>query len=235
MPPRVPGCWRGRRRNPSGARGRRGCAAVLSSPGTLYGSLRPSSAPGAAARHHERMEYPELAARTRKFSYGAPRAISVAADGSRVVFLRSGGPEDPADRLHVLDVATGTERLVADPAALLAVAGDLPPEERALRERLRLSAAGIGSYAMNPAATVAAFTLGGRLFRADLLSGGVAEVGTPGPVIDPRPDPSGTRIAYVTGGTLRVTDPDGLIAGEDGITWGLAEFIADEEIDRYRG
>src|SRR5262249_60881166 len=56
-----------------------------------------------------------------------------------------------------------------------------------------------------------------------------------GPVIDPRPDPTGNRIAYVTGGTLRVTDPDMLIAGEEGITWGLAEFIAAEEFKRYRG
>jgi dipeptidyl-peptidase 4 len=181
------------------------------------------------------MEYPELAARTRRFSYGAPRAIAVSGDGSRVTFLRSGGPEDPADRLYVFDVATGTERLVADPATLLSGGGDLPPEERALRERLRLSASGIGSYAQDTAGTVAAFPLAGRLFRADLVTGGVAEVPTAGPVIDPRPDPAGTRIAYVTGGTLRVTDPDGLIAAEDGITWGLADFIGAEEFNRYRG
>src|SRR5262249_4333312 len=55
------------------------------------------------------------------------------------------------------------------------------------------------------------------------------------PVIDPRPDPTGTRIAYVTGGVLRVTDPDALIAGEEGITWGLADFIGAEEFHRYRG
>jgi len=181
------------------------------------------------------MEYPELAARTRRFSCGAPRAVGVASDGSRVVFLRSAGPEDPADRLYVFDVATGAERLVADPAALLADAGDLPAGERALRERLRLSAAGIGSYAIDPPATVAAFTLAGRLFRADLVRGTVAEVPTPGPVVDPRPDPTGTRIAYVNDGALRVTDPDMLIAGEDGISWGLAEFIAAEEFSRYRG
>jgi dipeptidyl-peptidase 4 len=197
------------------------------------------------------MEYPELAARTRRFSCGAPRAVGVASDGSRVTFLRSDGSEDPADRLYVFDVATRTERLVADPATLLADAGDLPPEERALRERLRLSAAGIGSYASDPAATVAAFTLAGRLFRADLVRGTVAEVPTPGPVIDPRPDPTGTRIAYVTGGALRVTEPakvpgppaklrepessDWLIAGEEGIGWGLAEFIAAEEFSRFRG
>ena len=181
------------------------------------------------------MEYPEAAARTRRFSYGAPRALGVAADGSRVVFLRSTGPEDPADRLWVFDVGSGAERLVADPTTFLADAGDLPPEERALRERLRLSASGIGSYAMDPAGTVAAFAVAGRLFRADLVSGAVGEVSTVGPVIDPRPDPSGGRIAYVTGGTLRVTDPDTMIAGEEGITWGLAEFIAAEEFHRFRG
>ena len=51
------------------------------------------------------VDYPELAARTRRFTYGAPRAVTVAADGARVVFLRSAGPEDPADRLWVFDVA----------------------------------------------------------------------------------------------------------------------------------
>jgi dipeptidyl-peptidase-4 len=182
------------------------------------------------------MEYPELAARTRRFSYGAPRAVTVASDGSRVVFLRSAGAEDPVDRLYVFDVATGQERLIAEPGALLAGSdADLPPEERALRERLRLSAGGIGSYATDPAARVAAFALSGRLFRADLVGGEITELQTAGPVIDPRPDPTGQRVAYVTGGALRISEPDTLIAGEEGITWGLAEFIAAEEFGRFRG
>src|SRR5690349_12307355 len=62
--------------------------------GSAYGPTR-----GPVGSHHGRMEYPELAARTRRFSFGAPRAVSVAADGSRVVFLRSSGPHDPVDRL----------------------------------------------------------------------------------------------------------------------------------------
>jgi dipeptidyl-peptidase-4 len=189
------------------------------------------------------VEYPELAARTRRFTRGAPRAVSVASDGSRVVFLRSDGPEATADALWVLDVGTASERLVADPAALLAGGGraaeDLPAEERALRERLRLSAAGIGSYATDTAARVCTFPLAGRLFRADLARGEVTEVDTAGPVVDPRPDPTGTRIAYVTGGRLHIVHPDGtdaMLAGEEGgVTWGLAEFIAAEELDRYRG
>ncbi|MGK5673850.1 prolyl oligopeptidase family serine peptidase [Micromonospora sp. URMC 106] len=195
------------------------------------------------------MDFPELAARTRRFSRGAPRGVSVADDGSRVVFLRSAGPEDPADALWLLDVATGEERLVADPAALLGADADvdaLSPGERALRERLRLSASGIGSYALDGAGRVAVFALAGRLFRADLVHGDVVEVATVGPALDPRPDPTGQRLAYVTDaaegvrrGQLRVVEDDGtdtLLAGEDsGVTWGLAEHIAAEEFDRFRG
>jgi dipeptidyl-peptidase-4 len=220
------------------------------------------------------VDYPELAARTRRFSHGAPRLVTVASDGSRVVFLRSSGPEDPADALWLLDVASATELLVADPALLLdadpaapppAGALPLPAAERALRER-QLSAEGIGGYATDPAARVAVFALAGRLFRADLTHGDVVEVAVAGPVIDPRPDPTGERLAYVTegrtagsgngngvgvgvgvgngggnggGGQLRVIEADGtdsLLAGEEaGVSWGLAEFIAAEEFDRYRG
>ncbi|WP_229400705.1 S9 family peptidase [Micromonospora okii] len=195
------------------------------------------------------MDFPELAARTRRFSHGAPRAVSVADDGSRVIFLRSAGPEDPADALWLLDTATGEERLVADPATLLGAGGDpaaLSPGERALRERRRLSAAGIGSYALDAAGRVAVFALAGRLFRADLAHGDVVEVAAVGPVLDPRPDPTGERLAYVTDaadgvrrGELRVVAADGtdsLLAGEDaGVTWGLAEHVAAEEFHRFRG
>lgn len=195
------------------------------------------------------MDYPELAARTRRFARGAPRAVTVACDGSRVVFLRSAGPEDPADALWLFDVASGTERLVADPGTLLG-SGDAPlsPGERASRERRRLSAGGIGGYATDPLATVAVFALGGQLYRADLVHGDVVEVAGTGPVLDPHPDPTGQRLAYVTDasedpgrrrGELRVVEHDGtdsLLAGEDaGVTWGLAEFIAAEEFDRHRG
>ncbi len=187
--------------------------------------------------------FPELTARTRGFSLGTPRAVSVGADGARVVFLRSAGPADPVERLWVYDVADRREREIADPARLSDGDADLPPQERALRERLRLSAAGIGSYGTDQNATVAAFPLGGRLFLADLVNGDVVELASAGPAVDPRPDPTGRRVAYVTGGALHVIDPtgvDSVLAGEppDGssqVTWGLADFIAAEEFGRYRG
>jgi dipeptidyl-peptidase-4 len=190
------------------------------------------------ARQHFRVDYPELAARTRRFSLGAPRAVNVTPDGAHVVFLRSSGPEDPIDQLWAFDVETRTERLIADPATLLAGDEDLPAEERALRERLRLSASGIGSYVPAGPGGAVVFTLAGRLFHVDLRSARVREIPAAGPVIDPRPDPAGQRIAYVTSGALHVVDLDGndqVLATEDGVTWGLAEFIAAEEFHRFRG
>jgi dipeptidyl-peptidase-4 len=190
-------------------------------------------------------DYPELAARTSGFRSGEARAVTVGGDGARVVFLRSAGPEDRADALWVFDVGTGTERCVADPSTIGTGTADLPDAERALRERLRLSAGGIGSYTTDPLARVAAFTLGGTLVTVDLSSdastASVPRPAAPG-VVDPRPDPTGQRVAYVSEGVLRVLDlasnEDSLLAGEAAnsqVTWGLADFIAAEEFNRYRG
>lgn len=199
------------------------------------------------------VEYPELAAATSRFRAGEPRAVTVSTDGSRVVFLRSPAPDQAADALWVFDVASGEERLVADPTQLRRDAGTLPEAERALRERLRLSAGGIGSYATDPQARIAAFALGGTLVTVDLVDPAAAPVvragAAPG-VVDPRPDPTGRRVAYVSEGTLRVLDLDSgddvLLAGEEdphapghgtngNVTWGLADFIAAEEFRRFRG
>ncbi|MER5320993.1 prolyl oligopeptidase family serine peptidase [Streptosporangium roseum] len=169
-------------------------------------------------------------AATGRFTYGSPRALTISPDGSLVLFLRSSGPEDPVERLWALDVATGVERLLAEPAE---GPHDLPAEERALRERLRLWAPGIGSYATD--GSVVVYALGGRLFRVDVTTATVEEIPAAGPVFDPRP--SGDRIAYVSAGRIYVHENGGdrLVAGESHVTWGVAEFAAAEELGRHRG
>lgn len=52
-----------------------------------------------------------------------PRDFRVAGDGSRVAFLRSSGPFDPLNALWVLDLDSGSERLVADPGRLAGAFG----------------------------------------------------------------------------------------------------------------
>lgn len=187
----------------------------------------------------EEMSFPRLAARTQRFTLGRPRSVRVSADGRRVLFLRSGGGTDPVNSLWQLDVDSGTESLVADARQLL-LGGkeELSAQERARRERQREGTSGIVSYATDAQALVGAFSLSGRLFLASLTGGDVAEVEVPGPVADPRPSPDGRWTAYVVAGALHAADQDGgdrVLAAEEGVTWGLAEFVAAEEMGRFRG
>jgi dipeptidyl-peptidase 4 len=185
--------------------------------------------------------FPRQEARTRRFTLGVPRAFRISPDGARVAYLRTRGGGDPVTCLWVLDAGRGTERLVADPRTLGGDEQDLPPEERARRERVREQAGGIVAYATDAELTVAVFSWSGRVYAADMAADAEPrEVAVPGPVLDPRPDPAGKRLAYVRAGALRVAslaDPadDQVLAEAAGVTFGLAEFIAAEEMGRYRG
>jgi dipeptidyl-peptidase-4 len=185
--------------------------------------------------------FPRRFAATRRFTLGRPRSFAVADDGSRVAFLRSTAGDDPVNALWAFDLAQAGERLVADPRVILAGADErLPSAERARRERAREQAEGIVAYAGDDGLRMSAFALGGRLFVADLVEGDARELPALGPVFDPRPDPSGRLVAYASGRTLRVCgveSPDRLLAGEDDpdVSWGVAEFVAAEEMGRSRG
>ncbi|GAA1246320.1 prolyl oligopeptidase family serine peptidase [Kitasatospora nipponensis] len=187
--------------------------------------------------------FPRQYARTLRYTVGQPRSFSVAPDGSRVVFLRSRSGTDRANLLWTLDAATGEEAVGADPQILLGGGEeDLSPAERARRERSREGSAGIVGYALDATATLAVFALSGRLFATDLVGGGTRELPAAGPVLDPRPSPDGRWAAYpTTAGALRVVATDGsgdraLAEPEQpGVTWGQAEFIAQEEMSRDRG
>ncbi|WP_436886366.1 prolyl oligopeptidase family serine peptidase [Nocardiopsis dassonvillei] len=193
------------------------------------------------------MSFPRQQARTQRFTIGVPRSFEISPDGRRVAFLRGRDGTDTATCLWVHEAEEGTEQVVADPRALGADDENLPPEERARRERLRESGGGIVSYTVDRAFTRAVFTLSGRLFYVDLVGDRTEprELPAATPVVDPRISPAGDRVAYVSGGALRVIDiadaepdhGDRALAVPDGenVTWGLADFIAAEEMGRYRG
>jgi dipeptidyl-peptidase 4 len=186
--------------------------------------------------------FPRQYARTRRLSLGEPRNLVVSPDGQRIVFIRSRAGDDPNNCLYLLDVATGAERMIADPADLLMEVDpdDLPSEERIRRERMRETASGITTFATDNAVSVVAFPLAGRLFVAGLISGMARELVVDGPVFDPRPDPGASRLAYVCGNALRIAELDASsweLASDDNpdVSWGSADYIAGEELHRYRG
>jgi dipeptidyl-peptidase-4 len=163
------------------------------------------------------LSFPRQQARTRRFTLGLPRSFTVSPDGERVIFLRSPAGDDPATSLWVYDVLTGAEREVAAARQILQ-GGDeeLPYEERARRERSRELAGGITGYACDDAVLHAAFALNGRLWWVGLgrpdgpvSPPGPVQLPTPGGVVDPRPDPTGHLVAFLSGPRLYVVPTGG--------------------------
>ena len=184
--------------------------------------------------------FPRQHARTQRLTLGEPRNFTVSPDGTRVVFARSASGSDPVNQLWSLDVASGAEKCLFDPRAAVESAGQLTAEERRRRERAREGAGGVVAYACDAATTIATTVLGGQLFAIDLVAGGAKPVPVDTGVFDARPSPDGSSIAYTRAGRLYVANAAGderEIAGDDdpNVTWGLAEFIAAEEMGRQRG
>ncbi|MBU6226571.1 MAG: prolyl oligopeptidase family serine peptidase [Acidobacteria bacterium] len=184
--------------------------------------------------------FPRQHARTQRLTLGEPRNFTVSPDGTRAVFARSASGSDPVNQLWSLDVASGAEKCLFDPRAAVESAGELTAEERRRRERAREGAGGVVAYACDAATTIATTVLGGQLFAIDLVAGGAKPVPVDTGVFDARPSPDGSSIAYTRAGRLYVANAAGderEIAGDDdpNVTWGLAEFIAAEEMGRQRG
>ncbi|MEE8601112.1 S9 family peptidase [Euzebya tangerina] len=185
--------------------------------------------------HAVSTDFPAVFARTQGFSLGVPRHFVLAAD--HALFLRGEG-DSPTQSLWRLDT-DGETRLV-DGAAL--DAAGVPPEELARRERARERGSGIVTFACDAEVRTAAFAAGGKLLTVDVHSGELQQLAVDGPVVDPRPDPTGQRIAYVEDQALWVTRLDGTnaprrLVGDRNptVSWGLAEFVAGEEMGRTRG
>ncbi|GHC86591.1 S9 family peptidase [Streptomyces flavofungini] len=194
-------------------------------------------------------ELPAQFARTHRYAFGVPRGFTVSRDGTRVLFVRSTAGDDPVSRLWLYEVGggvgdgsggeRGVERMLADPLALGA-AGPVPEAERVRRERAREASQGVVSFATDDHARVVAFAVSGALWTVRTDCGAPRRIGTPGPVVDPRPSPDGSLIAYVTGGALRVVGADGTgdraLAEPEGdeVTYGLADHVAAESMDRHR-
>jgi dipeptidyl-peptidase 4 len=191
--------------------------------------------------------FPRQYARTRRFTCGEPRGYRINADGDRVVFLRSLGGDDPVNRLWCLDrQADGRwlERLLVDPLALdLRADGSLPAAELARRERLREQASGITAFDVDGDAANAVFALNGTLVVANLDDTTLHTLAAKPGGYDPRLSPDGETVAYVSDRCLRAvsartgSSDDRLLIGEhdDNVSWGIVDFVAAEELNRYRG
>ena len=176
----------------------------------------------------------------------SPRSVAFSPDGARVTFLKA--RENDASRydLWQFDVATGEQSLLVDSQILEPEEVQLSEEEIALRERRRIAGQrGIVSYDWGTANTILV-PIGGDLHLIT-LNGDEAEArqltNTEAFEYDAKVSPQGNFVSFIRDGAVFIID---LATGEEkqitpdadpdnAISYGVAEFVAQEEMSRYTG
>jgi dipeptidyl-peptidase-4 len=180
-------------------------------------------------------------AETRGFMLGRPTRAKPTPDGKAVLFLRA-QPRVARLRLYEFDVAAGRARELLTPEDLLHSAEEhLSPEERARRERQRVSVGGFTDFQLSEDGTHVLVGLSGKLYLVRRADRKVTELNAGPGALDPKFAPDGRAVSYVRdhdvylydlaqGAERRVTT-----GGSDKRPHGLAEFIAQEEMHRFSG
>jgi dipeptidyl-peptidase-4 len=181
-------------------------------------------------------------AETRGFMLGRPVQPKPTPDGKSVLFLRAQA-RVPRLRLYEFEVATGRTRELLTPEKVLQGAEEnLTPEEKARRERQRVSVGGFASFQLSEDGSQILVALSGKLYVVRRDTGAVRELPTgSGTVLDPRFAPDGKSVAFVRDHDLYVIDLATrkerrvTTGGTEKKTHGLAEFVAQEEMGRFSG
>ncbi|GAC1353141.1 MAG: hypothetical protein NVSMB1_23410 [Polyangiales bacterium] len=191
-------------------------------------------------------DFPRALALTNTFRFGTPRNAALTADGTSVVYLRSAA-RSATQVLYEFDIKTGKERTLLSPDKVSTGPESLSVDERARRERMRISGSGFTSFELSDDGARILLTLSGRLLIVDRATAACKAVDTgEGAVLDPRFSRDGLRVAFLRDHELyvmRIGEGDGkdgkpialTRGGTDSLAHGAAEFVAQEEFDRFRG
>jgi len=176
-------------------------------------------------------------------------------DGSHVLYLRSAEYGTLSRRLYATNVATGVTREVACTPPGTGEEKELSLEEKLRRERARMMNTGVTSFKVAGAEGSSGLVLvpmGGALYVRDgisedapltrLFDPEAPPLGS-GPILDPQISEDGSLVCFVWQDEVYCVPADGsappraLTAGARaaGVTHGLADFLAQEELDRYEG
>jgi len=174
-------------------------------------------------------------------SGGEPRALALSPDGTLVTLLKPRADERERLDLWAIDTKSGVERMLVDSAKTGSGAA-LSEEEKMQRERDRSVAGstGITRYDWAPDGEHILVPVDGDLYLA-ALDGSVQRLtDTPESELNGVVSPKGGYVSYVRGGNLLVQKIGGaerqLTQGaSDTVSWGVAEFVAQEEMDRRTG
>lgn len=181
--------------------------------------------------------------------------IKFTPDDKHVLYLKSAEYGSLSRQLYATDVTTGETQQVACTAPGTGEEAELSLEEKLRRERAREMNTGVTSFkvagnAGSPGRVLV--PMAGALYVREGISeekplsrlfDPTAEPLGPGPVLDPQISKDGSLVCFVWSSELYCVPSDGsappraLTTGArgTGVTHGLADYLAQEELNRYEG
>lgn len=172
----------------------------------------------------------------------APNSLQVSPDGKRVTFLQGKQRDYERYDLWEYNIASGKTQMLFNSDDLLSGPEVLSDEEKARRERMRLSGSGIVSYQWSDDGKALLFPLAGDAYYFRLGDEKAQKiVDSEAFETDIRFSPKGNFISYVREQNLYIknlatkVETQLTIDGKDNIKNGMAEFVAQEEMDRMTG
>ena len=171
-----------------------------------------------------------------------PEKLKISPDGKRITFIRGKAEDYQRYDLWQYEVASGKTEILFDADDLSTGEQKLSDEEKARRERQRQYGSGIMSYQWSADGQALIFPLGGDAYYADVSTKKVRKlIDTDAFETDIKLSPKGTFISFVREQNLYVInvatgEETAITAGGGGlIKYGMAEFVAQEEMSRTTG
>ena len=174
------------------------------------------------------------------------RLVRFSPDGKRVTFLKPRDADQARFDLWQFDIETGKQTLLIDSELLDPEQVELSEEEKALRERKRITGQrGIVDYDWGTAETILVPS-GGDLHLIRLEHDGPTAIRlteTDAFEYDAKISPAGNYASFVRDGAMYAIDLDTkeetrltpLAEPDRAVSYGVSEFVAQEEMDRYTG
>ncbi len=170
------------------------------------------------------------------------RGVKLSPDGKSVTYIKVRADDLTITDLWVADVDGGEPRLLIDGKQLAPDGRELSEAEKARRERAGVATRGIVDYAWDDQGRLILAPVEGDLYVYDIAARQVRQLTrTPGDEIDAKVSPKGRFVSYVRDDNLYITPAAGgperalTEGGTELKSWGTAEFIAQEEMDRHTG
>ncbi len=170
------------------------------------------------------------------------RGVALAPDGSAVTYLKAKADDVDVTDLWIAPVAGGAPRMLIDGRALSPENRTLSEAETSRRERMGQKTRGVVEYHWDDQGKALLVPVQGDLWLYDVASEQTRQLTkTSGDEVDGKISPRGGFVSYVRDDNLYVMPLGGgaeralTTGGTELKSWGMAEFIAQEELARETG